>query len=1062
MALRTSPEPLISDIAEDYPQGATPDDQRMVPLRPEPEHIQVAGGSLPGRVAGWLLRPLGPMTDELPSAFEMYSRKVQKQKELEETFDAATETYTTPEGKTRTKLNIQDYYEVRKVPAPRKQFGLKGVREKATWEVYDNANDKLLGTFDRKKDATAFAKEQKGRVDEAAPPEVPPAAERDIDYTGPLVSEVDSKQGYKSWTTIGDPELDKILEARTRKFEMQDGMIAGIRVQSKAGADVPPGAEIKVPDEAHIYQTLDAAGDAIETTLRKLGKDEIQVVKQQQLEQMAAILGSNPEALARTFLSGRFNLGPGSPQGELAAHIVAGKNMLISEIRALDAIAERWAIDPSDKIRYEWKRQATYVANIQRSFRGAQTDIARALGALRTTTSGDAELIGRDYSKIIDDAGGTDQLDKAIEAYRAHGDLDKRAQLVRTVTKGQKLWDGVHEMWINSLLSGWFTHLKNTAGVAAAIILDTTELAATAARQRVGLSRSGEIDVTFGDVQAQLFGQIMSLREATNAGGRAFWLREDALHGAEMSLIAGRNPLKRADAISAETWEKGGMAGAAINGFGHLVTLGRAPTRALMMEDAFMKVVAYRGQLWEEAYRQGRQLGKKGEDLSEYMADFVMNPTQEVAKKAREKAKYVTLQTDMEGRLKKLQEALGGRGRWLVPFFKTPTNAILYVGERSPFAYFMKRYTDAANEGGAALAKANTRMAMGSAIMLGFAFEYRAGNITGGISSDADIRDAYERQGIKPYHIKIGDTWYNYGVIEPLSTLIGLMVDVLETADHPALDERTSVEIVLAGIGAVGYNLHNKSFMAGPAMFMDATRNPGRYSERMIRQYLKSLVPGSAAWNELKVATDNLKRLRVTLDDHIRARLPGFSLELEPERDLWGRKIVNTRMASPYKPNIVDHELTYLDDGQKEATLDGHPTNLYGMVGLEGEEISWFHERAGTMAYQVLEYIINPDSKTKVRDLPKTPDGDELLGAGYAEVKEAYGRAIAASKAGNRLAHDTARQSLRGIMLAVRNLAMFQLETESPFAEELTRLKNEVNAEKEKLNLEALQLMEAQ
>ena len=69
----------------------------------------------------------------------------------------------------------------------------------------------------------------------------------------------------------------------------------------------------------------------------------------------------------------------------------------------------------------------------------------------------------------------------------------------------KSFFNGVHEMWINSLLSGWFTHLKNTAGVTAAIVLDTTELAVTAARQAPDGLGGRERDVTFGDVQAHLF-----------------------------------------------------------------------------------------------------------------------------------------------------------------------------------------------------------------------------------------------------------------------------------------------------------------------------------------------------------------------------------------------------------------------------------------------------------------------------------------------------------------------------------------------------------------------------
>ena len=1072
MAINKTPTHFVTDVADNYPQVEIPNDQRLVPLQPEEEPIQVAGGGWAGRFGRFGSALVGRVDDVLPNAFDRYADRIDRQKSLERTLDEATEEVVTPGGQPRTRLNIPKRFEVRKVVLPRPAFGTKGKSVPTTWEVWDSVGDAgepaLLGTFAKTKDASAFLTRHQGRVPEEAPADVPPPAGRDIDYTGPLVDEMDRNNGYKSWVSLGDEELDKMLAARTAPYKMEDGAIAGIRVQSRSGADVPIGAEVKGPDEAHIYQTIDAAGDAIESTLNKLGKDKVDAITLEQSKQMATLLGMNREKLAKNFLGGQFNLGHNSPPGELAAKMIAGKDMLIAEIRKLDEIADRWQVEidtigGTDKTRYEWKQQATYVANLQRAFRGAQTDIARALSAMRVDVKGDADLLGRDYSRIVDEAGGQKQVDKLIESYRGSTDLVKRAHLVREAGFWGKVFDGVHEMWINSMLSGWFTHLKNTAGVTAAIIIDTTELSVTAARQLPYGFFGRERDVTFGDVQAQLFGQIMALREASNAAGRAFWLRQDPIMGAEWSQVTGGNPLKRADAISAGYWEQGGMAGKAINGFGHLVTLGRGPTRMLMAEDAFLKVTTYRGALWEMAFREGRALGKKGEDLSEFLADFVHNPTKEMAEKAKEKAKYVTLQTDMEGRLKQLQDALSGRARWLVPFFKTPTNAMLWLNERQPFAkWTSKRYKDAMDEGGAAAAQAQTRWAMGSAMMLGVAMEYHSGNITGGISSDANIRKAYERQGILPYHIRIGDTWYNYGVVEPLSTLIGTMVDIMEVAQHPDLDERTQAEIVMAAIGAVGFNLHNKSFMAGPAMFMDATRNPGAYSERMIRNYLKSLVPGSAAWNELARASDDLRRLKVDLEDHILARLPGFSKTLAPQRDLWGRPIVHTRIRSPYAPNIVDQELNWLDKGQNEATLNDHPTQIFGTTNLEGDEISWFHERAGTMAFDMLEYIINPDSKTSIRDLPTHPtSGGPALP--YDRLREAYRRTKGAAKEeGDVLAHAAARKLLQGVMETARVMARAELITDSPFSDYLSDLKMRQDEERGKALLETLQLIEAQ
>ena len=78
MASNKTPTHFVTDIADDYPQVEIPNDQRLVPLQPEAEPIQVAGGW----VGRWGSRLVGRVDDVLPNAYDRYADKIEKQKSL--------------------------------------------------------------------------------------------------------------------------------------------------------------------------------------------------------------------------------------------------------------------------------------------------------------------------------------------------------------------------------------------------------------------------------------------------------------------------------------------------------------------------------------------------------------------------------------------------------------------------------------------------------------------------------------------------------------------------------------------------------------------------------------------------------------------------------------------------------------------------------------------------------------------------------------------------------------------------------------------------------------------
>ena len=873
----------------------------------------------------------------------------------------------------------------------------------------------------------------------------PPPSSSATKTTG-LVGEMNAKDGYTRWLTLGDEELDTVIKGALKDPRIDDGMIAGIRVQSADGTTPLPGMETKVPDEGHIYNILQSSGDVVKSQLKNKSPDELKQISLQQTEQMANLLGVNPEKLKDQIFGGYARIGPSNP-GELAARMVASKNLLVAEIRKLDELVDMAAEEGSDKARFAVKQQVELVTNLQRHFMGQKTDIARALSAMRIPVDGDMARVNADYAKMLDDMGGTDGIDAFIDGYRNLPDANQRLQFATKSSRVQRALDAVHEVWLNSLLSGWFTHVKNTAGVVAANVMEIAELAATATVQLRKPLMGEAREVEFGDVAAKIFGQMMSMREAFTAGGTAFIRREEPFQGAKMTLISGSgNPLKRADAFSSEALGNNSYK-TFVDLMGHGLTLGRAPVRALMAEDAFAKVVAYRGSLYEQAYVSARQQGLKGEQLSEAIAEFVFNPPRDARDTALNTAKYITLQTDMEGALKGLQKFSGGRFmRLLVPFFKTPTNAFLWVAERSPFAKLagMSRYKKAQEQGGRAAAIANTRMVMGTGIMALAYQQWEAGDFTGGLSADPSMRRAYARMGVKPYHVRINGKYYNYGMLEPFSTMIGLMADVNEVVNHPDTDDKNSLQIVGAAAATIAYNLTNKTFMSGIQSFLDASRNPGRFGARFIENYAKSIVPGSAAFNEMRKGLDEMQRFRRTLKDQYKNRLPGLSKDLEPALDLWGRPIpTGSRWSTPYKPNAVDEEIIRMG-----VNLSKHPTTVPNLDGeLSEKETHWYHKRAGELARANLEALVTNSDKAL--------DNEKLSEWFDPELSEEYAKLKKVSLAGDKLATDECAKLIKAVLLASRQQARGELLTTSEYAEGINE---QIEKDMEKKRVEAEKL----
>ena len=952
-------------------------------VAPESEPVgetQVAMGNL-GAAGTNMLRRLGllpapdeggfrlDITTELGRARKKAAELKRRQLETEEAISEQTEvTGVRGLGDGQVEITDQELVPVDRYTIDETEIGFTVAEpDGSVVEIFARREDADAFVLERSQLSRPQPPEPKPQIaDDIVPDELDPDAEIDQDS---VFQQTQDAGLYDQFTTIslGDEQLDALMANRLNDPKLEAGLLGGIRMVGEGGED-------KVPSEGNIRTLIGEMAAQIES---QLPKKLIEPLRNEQLRDMANLVGLDPSQLAKRMRQG-FKIDPQNP-GALAAHVVAAKDLLVSEVKKLDQLADAAGPTAALMDKLAWKQQANLVANLQAMYKGAQTDIARALAALRIPNRDDAALLERDYARLVEDIGGEKTLDEQIGSYREIGAdaLHKKLKYARGASFANRAFSAAHEMWINSILSGYWTHVKNTAGGTAALLTSDATLAYSALRgsMDVGAARqiSGEkVDVSWGDLKARMYGQLMSFQEAFAEGGSRFMSREEIYGSSKIEGLGmiqsgsfrGKPMSEPGDAFSGAGLQLNGGLATFADYLGTTVTAGRVSTRALVAEDTFFKVISYRGSLYEQAYREARMQDKEGESLSNFVANFIHNPPERAIEEAKDLAKYITLQTDMDGQLADLHKVIKKTPmlRWVVPFYKTPTNALMWVIDHSPASPMTKRYEDAMNAGGSKAAEARSKIQLGTIAFGGAMMAMSTGKCTGGLSVDFKVRETYANQGVKPYHCLIGDNWIPMNAFEPVSSILMLVADVHEVLNHPKVKAQTAAQITGGAIGAIGMSFTNKSFMVGLQKFAKSINDPGNAGANFVTNYGRSMVPMSGALNEIRRLNDDIKRFRYDFLDSVMDRLPGLSTTLPAQRDFWGRKSALHRAYSPYNPNEIDKEFGRIGFGP-EMHPDGYE------VEFAPKERDFFHQRAGTLARDALTEFMNGESGTN-----KVPD----------------------------------------------------------------------------------------
>ncbi len=162
---------------------------------------------------------------------------------------------------------------------------------------------------------------------------------------------------------------------------------------------------------------------------------------------------------------------------------------------------------------------------------------------------------------------------------------------------------------------------------------------------------------------------------------------------------------------------------------------------------------------------------------------------------------------------------------------------------------------------------------------------------------DQGLLTGSEPSGDKPkFSIKVGDTWYGYGRIEPLATILGLASDLQELRNKYAKDPEARQDVLkdiekygALYMKAISDNITQKSFMEGFAKFFAAAVDPERNVGSFLQSYATALVPAGVA--AVARTIDPIEREVTTFFDKVKGRVPGVREGLPPKYDITGQPV---------------------------------------------------------------------------------------------------------------------------------------------------------------------------
>ena len=744
---------------------------------------------------------------------------------------------------------------------------------------------------------------------------------------------------------LGEAELDDVVGKLNRGEHLDAEATKGIDFNFN---------NIDAPEQ--VRSLINTFSDSIKGAVEKTTRGKVSL---EQISQFADEIGSNAKNIEALY----------TDTGVLAERVTAGRIMLNKSANAMVDLAQRarelnisLTATPEEKqlALLALRKQAMIHGEIQAQLKGSQTEIARALSAMRITTA-DARFTKDELGSLIEHFGGDKlNMEFANSIIKLADDPVKMNQMIRKSGWVRSL-DMLQEVFTNSILSGPITHATNMIGNTVRSLAGVAETTIAAGVGKTRRMLGSELDAAdFNEAVAQAHGLtegVMDILRLTREGkisevGNFGGAKVDGGAFFEPAITAGNL------GMNSDTF-----LGRLVNGLGATI---RVPGMALQFEDNIFKQVNVRASLRQNATRMAKEEGLYGQRFVDRVAELINDPPEKLMTKAHEDATDAVFAKSLEkdgGALDRMgiwlqtakNEGLNGRAlvpglHFIIPFVKTPTNILKYAWERMPVLGLMNQQAvQTLKAGGREADLLIAKQTMGAtALMLG---SYLADNdvITGSLPQMTKAQK--EVGGIQPYSIKIGDKWVAYNRVDPIGMFLGLMADYKNLSGN--IDEFTRDEFAYAATLALVNNLGSKTYLQGIFNTIGAIDAAKRGQTDALEKWAASMtsafIPFAGLRNQMnKAYGDDTAREVNGYVDRIVATIPGYSSTLPPHRNLLtGDPIVyeggmGIDIASPFytKTEVNDpvaNELSRL----KLASFKHPPKRMYG-IDLSPEQYDRF------------------------------------------------------------------------------------------------------------------------
>jgi hypothetical protein len=170
--------------------------------------------------------------------------------------------------------------------------------------------------------------------------------------------------------------------------------------------------------------------------------------------------------------------------------------------------------------------------------------------------------------------------------------------------------------------------------------------------------------------------------------------------------------------------------------------------------------------------------------------------------------------------------------------------------------------------------------------------------LTGAAPANADERALWQRMGIKPYSIRVGDSYYEYRRLEPVSTPIGVMAEI-DNALKMA-KKGNPIDAVWKMMKGAGSLVLDKTYLGGVSDLLTMLSDPknegikwasnfaSSWMPNYIRSPLREMQPYAKEYKTMGKGSEQLKSAGQTT---LQKLIPLESLSRANMVDMWGRDV---------------------------------------------------------------------------------------------------------------------------------------------------------------------------